>query len=52
MSDIQHTAAAREETGMRESEIASEFAAWIERVTEPTPATDYQPRHRADGDAR
>ena len=53
MSDIQHPAPEREETAMREPEIVSEFAAWIERVTEPiTTAAAYQPRHRADGDAR
>ena len=48
MSDSQRM---ERETEMRESELVSEFAAWIERVTVPTTPTDYQPRHRADGDA-
>ena len=49
MSDIQHT---QTEPEMRESEILSQFATWIERVTEPASYADYQPRHRADTDAR
>ena len=49
MFESQHT---ETEAGMHDSELISEFATWIERVTQPPSAADYRPRHRAEGDAR
>ena len=40
----------RADPGIPGPELVSEFATWIERVTE-RPATDYKPRHRAAGSA-
>ena len=45
MFDSQH----REmEAGMYESDLAREFATWIEHVTRPETSADYRPRHRAE----
>ena len=45
MFDSQHS---EMEAGMNESELAREFATWIEHVTQPQTSADYRPRHRAE----